>query len=56
MKTEIEEPCPFCDSTEINVVENDSTDEFCLICRECQACGPITDSKLSAIRTWNERA
>ncbi len=54
--TEIEQECPFCGGTDIKMVENGPTDEWCSMCRECEACGPISDSKMSATRIWNERA
>ncbi len=51
MKFEIK-PCPFCGSDETQV---DSTIDYRVECKRCEAQGPKSKSFNEAIGTWNNR-
>ena len=52
-----EKSCPFCRSTNVSVSEyGRSLDtQFHVHCNECQADGPIANTKAEAITLWNDR-
>jgi len=50
------EPCPFCGSIDIYVVENDKDYQMCWCgCAMCGAEGPCRPNRHNAIRVWQDR-
>lgn len=45
--------CPFCPSMDFLMMEDDG--KFYMLCLECRACGPCTDSHEDAMLAWCER-
>lgn len=51
-----EAPCPFCGCTEAEPVQDPETDDWRVECAECNSTGPLSDTRLSSIRAWDERS
>ena len=47
-------PCPFCDC-EITTTDELSEGSWVVICRVCDACGPVAQTEKLAILSWNAR-
>lgn len=46
-------PCPFCGSTEVVMYGGAS---WCyMLCKGCEAAGPLAQTAEEALRWWNER-
>lgn len=51
------EPCPFCKSDAIHIVESDLEYNISWCgCSNCGAEGPVSGSRLGAIQRWQKRA
>lgn len=48
----LQNPCPFCGSHDVEVIEVDS-DRFCVLCKECEAQGPAGSESYIALFKWN---
>lgn len=51
----INEPCPFCGSTDLNVVSVLMVDAYRVRCGKCIAEGPAADTPREAVALWNNR-
>ena len=55
---ELLKPCPFCGTNEMGVDMEQwdpDIDTFWVVCKKCQASGPMDKEKSIAIRNWNHR-
>lgn len=49
-------PCPWCYGTDISVDEELKSEELIrLICNACGACSAYRDSRINAIKVWQQR-
>ena len=55
-KSEELEPCPFCDSEDINVGKFGAYPEYQVYCENCENGTAKFDSEEEAIAAWNTRA
>lgn len=51
----INEPCPFCGSTDLDVVSVIMVDAYRVRCGSCIAEGPAADTPREAVEKWNAR-
>lgn len=53
---EYADPCPFCESPELNLLEEAVTEKWYIYCDNCGACGPIASRQNFAVSLWNGRS
>ena len=50
------EPCPFCGTSNVDLVNGALYDIHHVECNECTARGPIEEDEDEAVDNWNQRA
>ncbi len=49
-------PCPFCGKSSAIYVEQETEEQWFVICYDCSASGPYMQSKQAALDAWNKRS